>query len=401
MAITILEGLIGSTPVRDNWYRAGLANLGVVLSDAVELTPPVNRTPHGHPDNPNRVNNLGSCFLTRFKRIGELSDLEHAISMLTDALARFPRGHRHKPILLNNLGCCFHARFRRLGEPSDLKKSISILRAAVELTLDDHPHKPTYLSSLGNAFKARFDRLRKPALLNSLGSSLRARFERLGEPSDLEGAILRHRSANDLTPRNHPSKPSCLNHLGKSFFIRFRRLGEMSDLEEAISRYIDAISLTLFGHPHMPGRLHNLAFNNFIFTRCFGPITTRFDASQNWISCARHARHHSLFHAHFVAIILLPQLAWIGFSLTHRYQELRYGADVVREAAAAAALDTGLPETAVEWLEQGRSIIWGELHQLRSSDEYLTSAHPEHAHKTPGAFFRIRASRSCPGTISK
>ncbi|KAF8129575.1 hypothetical protein EV363DRAFT_1169007, partial [Boletus edulis] len=69
----------------------------------------------------------------------------------------------------------------------------------------------------------------------------------------------RHRSANDLTPRNHPSKPSCLNHLGNSFFIHFRRLGEMSDLEDAISRYIDAISLTPFGHPHMPGRLHNLA----------------------------------------------------------------------------------------------------------------------------------------------
>ncbi|KAF8436610.1 CHAT domain-containing protein [Boletus edulis BED1] len=54
--------------------------------------------------------------------------------------------------------------------------------------------------------------------------------------------------------------------------------------------------------------------------------------------------------------------------------------DVVREAAAAA-LDAGLPETAVEWLEQGRSIVWGELHQLRSSDEDLTSAHPEHAHR--------------------
>ena len=54
------------------------------------------------------------------------------------------------------------------------------------------------------------------------------------------------------------------------------------------------------------------------------------------------------------------------------------GADVVREAAAAA-LDSGLSETAVEWLEQGRSIVWGELFQLRSSYDELSSAHPDHA----------------------
>ncbi|KAF8139598.1 CHAT domain-containing protein [Boletus edulis] len=56
------------------------------------------------------------------------------------------------------------------------------------------------------------------------------------------------------------------------------------------------------------------------------------------------------------------------------------GADVVREAAAAA-LDFELPETAVEWLEQGRSIVWGELLQLRSTHEELSSAYPDHARR--------------------
>ncbi|KAG6371174.1 hypothetical protein JVT61DRAFT_9796 [Boletus reticuloceps] len=65
---------------------------------------------------------------------------------------------------------------------------------------------------------------------------------------------------------------------------------------------------------------------------------------------------------------------------THRYAELKRGADVVREAAAAA-LDLGFPELAVEWLEQGRSIVWGELLQLRSSYEQLSSAHPDHARR--------------------
>ena len=74
----------------------------------------------------------------------------------------------------------------------------------------------------------------------------------------------------------------------------------------------------------------------------------------------------TLLHAYSVAIGLLPQLAWIGFSLKHHCIELTENADVVQEAAAAA-LDSGLPETAVEWLKQGHSIVWGGLFQLRSS----------------------------------
>ncbi|KAG6371091.1 hypothetical protein JVT61DRAFT_10631 [Boletus reticuloceps] len=61
------------------------------------------------------------------------------------------------------------------------------------------------------------------------------------------------------------------------------------------------------------------------------------------------------------------------------------GADVVREAAAAA-LDLGFPELAVEWLEQGRSIVWGELLQLRGSYDQLSSAHSDHAHRLRDLF---------------
>ena len=49
--------------------------------------------------------------------------------------------------------------------------------------------------------------------------------------------------------------------------------------------------------------------------------------------------------------------------------------------AAAAALDSGLPEIAMEWLEQGRLIVWGELFQLRSSYEELSSEHPDRARR--------------------
>ncbi|KAF8444005.1 hypothetical protein L210DRAFT_3105868 [Boletus edulis BED1] len=382
--------------------------------------------PHGHPHKPSMLNNFGNSFITRFERLGELSDLEDAISTHRDAVHLTPDGHPDKPNRLNHLGNSFITRFKRLGELSDLEDAIRTHRDAVHLTPDGHPEKPSRLSGLGISFRARFERLAelsdledaisthkdafhltpdghpdKPSRLNHLGISFRARFECLGELRDLEDAILTHRDAVHLTPDGHPDKPSRLNNLGISFKARFERLGELSDLEDAISTHKDAVVLIPHGHPHKPGMLSNLG-NSFkarfeslrepsdlevaisLYSHAasvpIGPISVRFRASRNWILCARRMRHHSLLRAHSIAINLLPQLAWIGLSLTHRYAELKRGLDVVREAAAAA-LDSGFPELAVEWLEQGRSIVWGELLQLRGSYEQLSSAHPDHARR--------------------
>ncbi|KAF8127388.1 hypothetical protein EV363DRAFT_1344622 [Boletus edulis] len=386
----------------------------------------VHLTPDGHPDKPSHLNNLGSSFFTRFLRLGELRDLEDAISTHRDGVHLTPDGHPDKPGCMNNLGNSFRARFERLGELRDLEDAISTHRDGVHLTPDGHPDKPTCLSNLGLSFITRFKRLGelrdledaisthrdavhltpdghpdKPGRLNNLGNSFRARFLRLGELRDLEDAISTHRDGVHLTPDGHPDKPTCLNTLGLSFITRFLRLGELRDLEDAISTHRDAVHLTPDGHPDKPGRLNHLGSSfRARFERLgelrdleaaislyshaasvpIGPISDRFRASRNWILCARRIHHPSLLRAYSIAINLLPQLAWIGLSLTHRYAELRRGADVVREAAAAA-LDSGFPELAVEWLEQGRSIVWGELLQLRGSYEQLSSAHPDHARR--------------------
>ncbi|KAF8121610.1 TPR-like protein [Boletus edulis] len=397
------------------------------LEDAISThRDAVHLTPDGHPDKPSGLNNLGSSFMTRFERLGELRDLEDAISTHRDAVHLTPDGHPDKPSGLNNLGNSFITRFKRLGELRDLEDAISTHRDAVHLTPDGHPDKPSRLSNLGNSFMTRFERLGelrdledaisthrdavvltpdghpdKPGGLNNLGLSFMTRFLRLGELRDLEDGISTHRDAVHLTPDGHPDKPGRLNNLGLSFITRFERLGELRDLEDAISTHRDAVVLTPHGHPHKPTMLNNLANSFKARFECLrepsdledaislyshatsvptGPISVRFRASCNWILCARRIHHPSLLRAYSVSISLFPQLAWIGLSLTHRYAELKRGADVVREAAAAA-LDEGFPELAVEWLEQGRSIVWGELLRLRGSYERLSSAHPDHARR--------------------
>ncbi|KAF8547044.1 hypothetical protein OG21DRAFT_1527424, partial [Imleria badia] len=76
--------------------------------------------------------------------------------------------------------------------------------------------------------------------------------------------------------------------------------------------------------------------------------------------------------------ILLPLASSLS---SHGLVSLLHAVTLNLNKAAAAALDSGLPETAVEWLEQGRSIVWGELFQLRSSYDELSLAHPDHARR--------------------
>ncbi|KAF8436587.1 CHAT domain-containing protein [Boletus edulis BED1] len=439
-AIGLLQNLVRCVAVWEDGYRAGLGSLGVALllrfrhigelSDlegAISTLRDANDlTPHGHPDKPGMLNNLGDSFRARFERLGELSDLEDAISRHKDAVILMPHGHPDKPSHLNNLGLSFIARFARLGELRDLEDAISTLRDAFVLTPHRHPVKLTCLNYLGRSFIARFERIGelsdledvistlrdvvvltphghpdKPSRLNDLGGSFRARFERLGELRDLEDAILTFRDAVVLIPHGHPHKPSGLNNLGLSFRARFERLGELSDLEDAILTLREAVVLMPHGHPHKPSRLNNLGLSfrarferlgelsdlEDAISLCshsasvpIGAISDRFGASRNWILCARRMHHPSLLRAYSIAINLFPQFAWIGLSLTHRYAEVKRGAGVVREAAAAA-LDSGFPELAVEWLEQGHSIVWGELLQLRGSHEQLSSVHPDHARR--------------------
>jgi len=52
------------------------------------------------------------------------------------------------PGRLCNLGNAQERRFHRLGQLADLENAISNQQKAVELTQDDHPNKSTYFSNL-------------------------------------------------------------------------------------------------------------------------------------------------------------------------------------------------------------------------------------------------------------
>ncbi|KAJ7193034.1 CHAT domain-containing protein [Mycena pura] len=383
--------------------------------DAVKLTP------DGHPDKPGWLNNLGTSLLGRFERLGDLSDLNKSVLIKEDAVKLIPDGHPDKPSLLNNLGHSLFRRFERLGDLSDINKSVLMFEDAVKLTPDGHPDKPSLLNNLGHSLFRRFERLGdlsdinksvlmkedavkltpdghpdKPSRLSSLGNSLFRRFERLGDLRDINKSVLMFDDAVMLTPDGHPAKPSRLNNLGNSLLGRFEQLGDVSDINKSVLMKEDAVKLTPDGHPDKPSRLSNLGnlllgrfehlhdpkdarqlILHYTSAACSitGPASIRFNAAKQW---AKHAHIHqpsSLLHAYTIAIELLPELAWLGLSITDRHHHLSEAGEVVRDAASAAIALHDY-QKAVEWLDQGRSIIWGQLLNLRTPVDDLSKSHP-------------------------
>ncbi|KAJ7201470.1 CHAT domain-containing protein [Mycena rebaudengoi] len=301
-----------------------LGDLDDVNESVSRLEAAVALTPDGHLDKPSRLNNLGISLLGRFKRLGDRNDLSQSVSRLEAAVALTPDGHRGKPSWLSNLGASLNRRFKEVGDLNDLNRSVSRLEAAVALTPDGHPNKPTWVGNLGNSLFGRFERL-----------------------------VMRLEAAVALTPDGHPEKPLWLNNLGNSFLGRFKRLGDLNDLNQSrlLLHYTSAACLAT------------------------APASIRFLAAMRWAKHAHIHEHSSILCAYTTAIELLPELAWLGLSITDRYHLLSEAGQVVRDAASAA-ISVHDYEKAVDWLDQGRSVIWGQLLNLRTPVDELRENHP-------------------------
>ncbi|KAJ7906917.1 CHAT domain-containing protein [Mycena leptocephala] len=388
----------------------------LMKEDAVQLTP------DGHPDKPSLLNNLGNSLSHRFEWLGDLSDINKSVLMKEDAVQLTPDGHPFKPSRLNNLGNSLRSRFERLGDLDDLNQSVLRTEAAVALTPDDHPAKPSWLTNLGISLARRFEQLGdlddlnqsvlrteaavaltpdghrdKPSMLHNLGNSLARRFERLGDLNDLNQSVLRFEAAVALTSDGHPDRPSLLNNLGISLLGRFECLGDLSDINKSVLMKEGAVKLTPDGHPDKstllmtlgnslscrfeqlgdPQDLQQLLFH-YTSAACSatGPAWVRFEAAKSWAKYAHIHQPSSVLHAYTTAIELLPELAWLGLSITDRHHHLEQAGQVVRDAASAA-IAVHEYQQAVEWLDQGRSIIWGQLLNLRTPVDELRKSHPD------------------------
>jgi len=420
---------------------AGLTNLGTSflrrferLGDLADLDEAitakqqaVHLTPDGHLDKPARLNNLGISFICQFERFGDLASIDEAITATQQAVRLTPDDHPNKTTYLHNLGTSFQRRFEHLGDLTDINEAITAKRQAVCLTPDGHPDKPARLNNLSTSLQSQFERLgdpagldeaitamqqavnltpdghpERPGYLSNLGTSFLHRFERFGDLADLDEAITAKQQAVRLTPDGHPDKSARLNNLGISFRSRFERLGDLADLDEAITAAQQAVRLTPEGHPNKPARLNTLGsahLSRFIcqpndvtlaqaidvFSRSAksssGPPHLRFHAAHQWASLCFSTKSSNTLHAYAAAMDLLPHVIWLGRSVEQRYKDMSNIGNIQDALvdAVMAAIHFGKIALALEWTEQSRSIVWGQMLQLRTPLDELHQCHPDEA----------------------
>jgi tetratricopeptide (TPR) repeat protein len=336
----------------------------------------INSMPDDHPKKFHYFNRLGMSFDVRFERLGNASDLEHAIIQHQRAANSIPNFHPDKPKVLHNFGASLISRFTKFGNTADLDAAISKYQEAVDLTPDNDPNRSFYLTNLGG--------------------SLRERFKKLGNPTDIDNAIRKQQMAIELIPAGHPGKPNSLNHLGNSFMARFGRLGNAIDIEHAIKQYQQAVDTMETGHPdrllflinlgntllvrfQQFGQLHDVKMAalhlSTAATSTVGPPHIRFGAAEDWISIAPLVDPESILSAYECALGLMPLVAWLGLPIADRHHHLVKIGGIARDAAAAA-ISFEQYDKALEWLEQGRSIVWTQILQLRTPVDRLRDVNP-------------------------
>ncbi|KAJ7194012.1 CHAT domain-containing protein [Mycena pura] len=380
------------------------------IDDAIgALDKAVALVPANHRDKHVMLNNLGSALNYRYERINRLDDLNRAVTVYWDAVELAPERHSDRLSWRGHLGDALRCRFERLGHLGDIKdlnEAVKTLKEVVEDTPPDDPELFVPLNNLANALQCRFewfgarkdideailalqeaslmlaDHPRKPLCLSNLGSALLNRFKRYEDESDIENA----------------SGCRVLNNFGNAHLQRYKWKGDDANLDEAISALQKAAGYMSDDHAVKPTVLNNLsnalqnrgspsdikasirelertdrekkALAHYRSAACSstGPAGVRFEASMNWAYLEQISGDQSLY-AYQVALDLLPDVAWLGVTIPDRHQLIMKAGEFVRDAAAAAI-------AAVEWLEQGRSIIWGQLLDLRTPVKELEKQHP-------------------------
>ena len=432
-AITALERAVRFIPEDDpnsgiNWGNFGNALIRRFectgdlsdISDSIHAQQKaIGLTPEDHDNLPSLLNNLGLSFQTRFDVTGDLIDISEAIAAHEKSIHLTPEGHASMSAHLNNLGTSFQCRSQRTGDITDISEAIDAHRKAVRLCPKGHPSMATLLSNLGNSLYGRFKSTnniadiseailshqeavgltseKHPTMAGRLGNlsiALKNRFGLSGNMEDIDTAISVAERAVELIPKDEPSIPSQLNNLAIAFHTRFQRTENLTDISEAILRQERAIHLTPANHGNLPGLIKNLglfledrfelmgdptdikgavATYKLAASSITGPPSDRLRAAINWATASKRMQDQSeSLDAYKTAIELVSQVAGMEYTIGLRHRILVDTPDL-SNAAAATAFALGKPKTALEWLEQGRCLVWNQLNNLHTPLDDLAS----------------------------
>ncbi|KAJ7114067.1 CHAT domain-containing protein [Mycena epipterygia] len=230
----------------------------------------------GHEHRIDAINVFAAALLQRFKHRGDTGDLDHCIELCHEALVLHPDlvPVDSRAISLNNLGIAYRARMIQTSNMSYLNKAIDLQTEALSLRPDQHPEHADALSNLAVAIRERYMRygdiadlnraidLQRKALalppdsmldrglaFSNLAISLFDLFKQKGDMKDLDCSIELHEKGLALRPTPHRERSGSLEGLANGFRERFNIKGAVTDLDKAITYYREGLSLRPATHP--------------------------------------------------------------------------------------------------------------------------------------------------------
>jgi tetratricopeptide (TPR) repeat protein len=384
------------------------------LRHAVQLAPP------GHQNLAGYLSNLGSSLFTIHKRLGflaEVGGLEEGISCLRAAVLLMPPDYPTIHQILDAVGAALTSRYDHYHDLEDLENAVSVERQAIEhARRRNHPDLP--------------------ALISQLGSTLSRRYDRLGEAKDIEEAIAVQREAICSIPKSdrnysgflfnlaillergllssgmedildefisfeQPRSNRNLNSLWNTMLTRGQPTAASADIiDEIISCFQECITLTPQGrraeHANYQSHLGYalmirfwLHQNKVDFQRSISamrklkevPHVAPFSAllcAMAWANNARLANElATAMEGYETYLSIVPQIAWIGQSATSRQKIIQFWRlPTMATDAASCAIELGNLEHAVEILDEGRSVFWGQALGFRTDLAALREADP-------------------------
>ncbi|KAG8678571.1 hypothetical protein FRC09_019732 [Ceratobasidium sp. 395] len=182
--------------------------------------------------------------------------------------------------------------------------------------------------------------------------------------ADAQEAIHYLSVADTCMPAGHALRAAVLFDLGEVYYSRYTQSNRPEDMELAYKILQEAADVSS------------------------GPPLHRFKAS--W-SLARHSLQHGTtlaLKAYKQTMGLLSHVIWLGAAIGRRYEQISEHAIVATEAANVA-IDSQEYALAIEWLEQGRSIVWNQMLQLRNPLDELFDMNPDLARELKKVATRV------------
>jgi hypothetical protein len=376
-------------------------------------------TPDGHPNLPSRLDSLGSSFTSRFQCTGDLDDIFEAIKHHQRAVQLIPNGH---PSIYQPGSTISETHFRFASNALETCV-ISQKQSSINNVPSNSPQieipasQATSTISESHCFVA-FDALE--TLMISLRQSniysMRSNIpqmdmsicqdtSRISEPhflvasSALENCLIFPRQSNINNMRSNSLQmdmPICQSgstisdthiqvalNTQVAWMISQRQLKvnnmlfNSSQMDTPISQPCSTISDTHF-------RVASNAPENKNFSQklcqvtapplipLLGSPSVRLQAATQWATLSQKSpfRHHSFWMPLLVPSIFYPLFqAWrTPFNVA---MKLLVNSSQLSIAASAAALSLGHPDKALEWLVEGRCIVWNQINQLRTPVDEL------------------------------